>query len=932
VADFGLAVREEDLPTQRGHRAGTLPYMSPEQVRREGHLLDGRTDIYSLGVVLYELLCGRRPFEAPTDDGLIDQILNREAKPPRQIRNSIPRELESVCLKALSKRIHDRYSTAKDMAEEALQVAEAFKKPKNESALEDNLEEIGRRMASADERELRRLLRLLPEIGDAACVPLVFRHLVHPSEPVRDQARKVVHALGWKKVSAAIEDLANCGGAVDMGVVLDGLAAFEAHAQIVELLDRLVVIVKDDLRNRTILLLERKRLGLELNAVAALFREIHSPYRIVKALGQGLFAAAYLARVDGTDLEVVVRVLRPEFAGQPHVRVQFLDLSKKALRVVHENLALTREARAFPDRNIYFAVRDYVNGVTLQKLLEGGKRFERVQIVRLLRQLLLALGAVHRNGMWHGGVKPSNVFVCGEDRVVLGDPSLPVQCIGVALDRLAYDYRYFAPENFSAGAAPGPHADFYSLGCVAYELACGQPPFVSDNYLALAARHLHEAVPPPSTRHSRLGPEADQLILKLLARSPADRYTRSEDIGLALDWLEALWLTSGPLAHTPTRPLLDDASLARFEDAQSIFQFGASPSRIESGAVHESDDADESGEETRSGNADDLGDEDFVPRESAQVMPTRVGLYEILELVGRGGMGVVYKARHVELDRVVALKTLVRGRHTERNQVARFQKEARAAARLQHPNIVQIYDIIEHEGFTYLALEYVGGGSLSKQPPAESPKQVFAVVETVAKLAHAVQHAHEQGIVHRDLKPSNILLTEDGQPKIADFGLAKLLEPSASELESTALGTIMGTPAYMAPEQAAGNIGEIGPTTDIYGLGAILYALLTGRPPFKGQSLMETLNQLATQQPEPPRTLNPSVDQSLNLICLKCLEKDPRKRYESAKKLAEDLERWLQGGPTSTSPETTFRRLLAWVRRSLDGLYPFRKRARRPIT
>src|SRR5262249_23699215 len=182
------------------------------------------------------------------------------------------------------------------------------------------------------------------------------------------------------------------------------------------------------------------------------------------------------------------------------------------------------------DHNIYYAVRDYVNGVTLQKVLEGGKRFEPAQIVLLLRQLLAALGAVHRQGMCHGGVKPSNVFLCEDDRVILGDPSLPVHGIAVALDRLSYDYRYTAPESFHGVGAVGIQADFYSLGCVAYELACGAPPFISDNYLQLAANHMYEAIVEPSHRGSNLGSEGDKVLLRLLATSPTRRYSKTEDV------------------------------------------------------------------------------------------------------------------------------------------------------------------------------------------------------------------------------------------------------------------------------------------------------------------------------------------------------------------------------------------------------------------
>jgi serine/threonine protein kinase len=926
VADFGLAVREEDLPGERGRRAGTLPYMSPEQVQREGHRLDGRSDVYGLGVVLYELLCGRRPFTATTEDELIDQILHREAKPPRQIKDSIPRRLERVCLKALSKRVQDRYTTAKDMAWEVMRAIESSESSESGPDAAIILREIEGRMASADEDELRRLLRRLQETGDPACVPLVFRCLSHPAEAVRQQARKVVHSLGWGNVSDTAEDMARRDDAAGIAAVLDGLAAFEAHPQIVGLLDRLVVLLKGDLRNRAILLLERKRLGLELDAVAGLFRDIHSPYRIEKVLGQGLFTAAYLAHAEGTDLAVVVRVLRPEFVGQPQLRAQFLDLSKRALQLVHENLVLTREARAFPERQMYFAVRDYVNGVTLQKVLEAGKRFELPQIVRILRRLIGALSAVHRRGMSHGGVKPSNVFVCEENRVVLGDPALPATGVGVALDRLSYDYRYAAPETFRGGGAAWPQADFYSLGCVAYELACGEPPFVSDNYLELAARHLHDAVVPPSRRGSRLGPAGDEVLLKLLARSHADRYAWDEHILRALDRLEAAQRPAPLLRdtshdHSPPpfsvlrlqgpAPLLRDTSLARFQGTESVLGFDASavslPPRPD----------------------DTLGPEPSLAPQ-APVQPTRVGNYDILGPLGRGGMGVVYKALDPRLQRVVALKVLSAGAvgAAPDERLTRFWIEAQAVARLQDPHIVQIYDIGEHEEQPYIALEYMDGGSLAEKLRTELPTP-RAAAETVAKLARAIHHAHMHGVVHRDLKPSNILLTSDGQPKIGDFGLAKMLESPDEEITGpqTRAGMILGTPSYMSPEQAAGEIRMIGPAADIYSLGATLYASLTGRPPFQGENVIGTLSQIATGQVVPPHTLNRAVSPDLSAICLKCLEKDPQMRYSSAQELAEDLERWLAGLPVTARRASSIRRFMRWFRRSLAALFLSHKRA-----
>jgi serine/threonine protein kinase len=908
VADFGVAVQEEGLAAERGRLAGTLSYMSPEQVRREGHRLDGRSDIYALGVVLYELLCGRRPFMTMTADELMDQILYREARPPRQIKDSIPQGLERVCLKALSKRVQDRYTTARDMALEALEALAPGGDLRREPDPALTLHEVEQRMASADVAGLRRLLRLLEGRGDPACVPLVFRYLSHPAEAVRQQARKVVHALGWDRVSDTAEGMARRDDADGVAAVLDGLAAFEAHPQIVGLLDRLAVLLRGDLRNRTILLLERKRLGLELDAVAGLFREIHSPYRIQKALGQGLFTAAYLAQADGTDLAVVVRVLRPEVAGQPHLRARFLDLSKKALQLVHENLVLTREVRAFPERNVYFTVRDHVNGVTLQKLLEGGKRFEPGQLVRLLRQLLAALGAVHRRGMAHGGVKPSNVFVAEEDRVVLGDPALPVQGIGVALERLSYDYRYAAPETFRGGETAGPESDFYALGCVAYELACGEPPFVCDSYLELAARHLHEAVVPPSRRGSRLGPAGDEVLLKLLARSPAGRYARPDDILRALDGLEASWRPRGAVPAPPAAPLLRDVSLARFRGTESVVGFDASVAA----------DVPPPGESLAGGN------EGPAPAPEAVGQPRSFGDYEVLDTLGQGGMGVVYKARQTALKRLVALKMILVGDHAGTTEVERFRREAEAVARLQHPNIVQIYEVGEQDGRPYFSLEYVGGGSLAGKLRREGPSPPRAAAETVLKLARAVHHAHQQGILHRDLKPSNILLTPDGEPKIADFGLAKGLRPEDSAM--TQPGAILGTPSYMSPEQAAGGVTQLGPAADVYSLGAILYELLVGRPPFQGASLFETLSQLATKPVVPPHALNPVVPRELSVICLKCLEKDSQNRYSSAEALAADLERWLEGRPIQARPATDLGRPLRWCRRWLANLFLFRKR------
>src|SRR5579871_1594354 len=294
--------------------------------------------------------------------------------------------------------------------------------------------------------------------------------------------------------------------------------------------------------------------------------------------------------------------------------------------------------------------------------------------------------------------------------------------------------------------------------------------------------------------------------------------------------------------------------------------------------------------------------------------PARVGEYEILDEVGRGGMGVVYRGRHLKLQRTVALKMLLGGPYAHHDERARFRAEAEAVARLQHPGIVQIYEVGEHVveadvARPYFTLEFVEGGNLSTLMAGrpQPPRQAAALLEALARAAH---YAHQHGIVHRDLKPSNVLLTADGQPKICDFGVAKFL--TGSDIK-TLSGTLVGTAEYMAPEQASGR-DTVGPAADIYALGAILYTALTGRPPFQGTSALHTLEQVRQQEPVPPRRLQPHVPRDLDTICLKCLEKEPGKRYPSALALADDLQRLLADEPIKARPASLGERCARWIR------------------
>ena len=276
-------------------------------------------------------------------------------------------------------------------------------------------------------------------------------------------------------------------------------------------------------------------------------------------------------------------------------------------------------------------------------------------------------------------------------------------------------------------------------------------------------------------------------------------------------------------------------------------------------------------------------------------LPRRFGDYELVEELGRGGMGVVYRGRQTSLDRTVAIKMISRGRLASDEDQARFRAEAEAAAGLDHAGIVPVYEVGEHAGQPYFSMKYIAGETLSARL-ADGPLAPREAARLLSKVARAIEFAHDCGLLHRDLKPANILIDAAGEPHVTDFGLAKRTEGDAS---LTASGAILGTPMYMAPEQAAGTRGELSAATDVYSLGSVLYQMLTGRPPFQAATPVDTILLLLEQDPPPPHVVNPKVDRDLEMIALRCLQKPPELRYASAAALADDLDRYLRSEPVS---------------------------------
>jgi hypothetical protein len=335
----------------------------------------------------------------------------------------------------------------------------------------------------------------------------------------------------------------------------------------------------------------------------------------------------------------------------------------------------------------------------------------------------------------------------------------------------------------------------------------------------------------------------------------------------------------------PVSPRPDPATVPIHEDATR-------PPRAEATVDHSRNEADQ-------------------PEAAAPARVRYFGDYEILRELARGGMGVVFQARQVSLNRPVALKMILAGQLAHETDVKRFYTEAEAAANLDHPGIVPIYEVGQHEGQHYFSMGFVEGQSLA-QRLADGPLPPRQAAALLLKVAEAIAYAHQRGVIHRDLKPGNILLDQNGNPRVTDLGLAKKVQGDSG---LTGSGQIMGTPSYMPPEQTGGQRGAVGPAADVYALGATLYALVTGRPPFQAATAMDTVIQVLSEEPVPPRRLNPSIPRDLETICLKCLEKEPGKRYPTAAVLGEDLRRYLDGEPIVARPVTRFERAIKWARR-----------------
>jgi serine/threonine protein kinase len=567
-------------------------------------------------------------------------------------------------------------------------------------------------------------------------------------------------------------------------------------------------------------------------------RQLGGRYELLGELSRGGMGVVYRARHLMLNLPVALKMIRAgHFASQEEVD-RFLREAAVIARLSHPHVVRIYDCGE--DQGLPFFSMELMGGGTLAQKLAGSP-LPSAEAAGLVEVLARTMHFVHEQDIIHRDLKPANVLFTARGVVKIADfglvKRLDAETACTRTGAILGTASYMAPEQ-AAGRTKeiGPCTDVFALGAILYESLTGRPPFRAETRELTLHQVLFEEPAWPTRLRPELPSDLEAICLKCLEKEPGRRYAT------ALDLAE---------------------DLRRFRDGEPI----------------------------------SIATIDEWER---QVRWGRRAGYEILELLGAGVLGMVYRARQLRLNRIVTLKTISSRAQTDPAKMTRFRAEAESAAQLQHPGIRQIYDFHEQNGQPYFSMEFMAGGSLAEKC-AGRLLPAREAVECLEPLARAMHYAHQRGMIHGSLRSSKVLLTETGVPKITGFGLAQLLQkqPLAVGLK----GAPLGLSNYMAPEQSDGRIEDIGPATDVYALGAILYEMLTGRPPVLADTVRETVEQILTREPEPPTRLRPEMPRDLEAICLKCLRKDPRQRYASAEALAEDLRRFREG--KTLAPEAT---------------------------
>jgi len=547
-------------------------------------------------------------------------------------------------------------------------------------------------------------------------------------------------------------------------------------------------------------------------------------YEILQRLGEGGMGAVYKARDNELDRLVALKVIRPELAGHPDILRRFKQELILARQVTHKNVIRIFDLGMADGRK--FITMDYIDGRDLKSVLVERGKLPPAEAVPIVQQICRGLEAAHAEGVIHRDLKPQNIMLDANGRVWVMDFGLARSMDLVGMTRtgaLMGTPDYMSPEQARA-AKVDARSDIFSLGIIFYEILTGQLPFKADTMMATLLKRVQEKAAPPSVADPLIPQHLSDVVMKCLEVDVARRYQTTAEMLADLGG-EAAGATMAPVRS---------ASLAAIGPGS---QFGSR--------------------------------------------------YTIESVIGEGGMGKVYKARDNDLDRTVALKLVRSELADDPNSMQRFKQELLLASRISHRNVLRIHDLGDVSGVKFISMMYVEGKDLHEVLEECGRLPVERLVKIAKQLAGALDAAHAEGVVHRDLKPRNVLVDQNDQVYVSDFGLAKSLEGESITMMTRA-GEVLGTPRYMSPEQAESKPADH--RSDLYSLGVILYEMATGDAPFAGDSTMQVMYQHVTQKPKDPKQVNPELPDYLAKIILKCLEKDPASRYQSAKEMLEDLD------------------------------------------
>ena len=621
-------------------------------------------------------------------------------------------------------------------------------------------------------------------------------------------------------------------------------------------------------------------------------------YEITAVLGRGSIGTVYLADDTKLGRKVAVKAVA---VSDAKARERLLRDARTAAGLNHPCLLSILDLGEH-EGYLYIVSENMTRG-TLAGWVESHGPADPAEAAMVAVAIARGLGYAHQRGITHRDVRPSNIYLGEGNLIKLGDFGLArtldetaqLTRSGMVINQV----QYAAPE-ICKGEPTGPATDLYSLGGVLHFLLTGKAPFPGDSPGPVITAKLKGVVPDVRQARPDLPAELAELTARALAPDPKRRAAGVDEWADAVKAVARRIFDSRPpgagAAPPPSRAVRIGVDAApapaapASQAAKAVKPARRDPSPPSKQPVFP------------------------APRSTVSLSPLKVSAppgYELLEELGRGGMAVVYKARDTRLNRHVALKMILGGAHAGADRAERFRREAEAVAALNHPNIVQVYEVGEHENLPFLSLEFCGGGTLAGRlrGTTQPARQAAAMLEIVARAAGA---AHKAGIVHRDIKPDNVLFTEAGVAKLTDFGIAKRTGATDGP---TGTQAAIGTLRYMAPEQAEGR-KDIGPAADIYALGAVLYEALTGRPPFVGESEVHTMYQVLSVDPVPVRRLAPKVPADLETICHKALHKDPRRRYADAEAFADDLRAFLEDKPIKARPVGPAERALKWAARN----------------